>query len=209
MRTRTKHVLLTLTSALAVSLPLGLTVTAADAAPRADDPSLAQAAALNGMSESRLSEILATDATARLDKTGRLYYVDPAPVVAAASVDSETEAAPFPLGQTFLLHSKPASDLTIYLDFNGTDVTNTAWNQTPAAQRVLPRLHHRRRRHHLLRRRARAHPERLAAGRRGLRAVRRRRHHRGPGRRRARPHLLGRPRVRHAGPLVTPSTTRH
>ena len=70
VRTRTKRVLLTLTSALAVSLPLGLTVTAADAAPRADDPSLAQAAALNGLSEGRLSEILATDSTAQARQGG-------------------------------------------------------------------------------------------------------------------------------------------
>ena len=51
-------------------------------------------------------------------------------------------------------------------------------------------------------------PERLAAGRGGLRAVRRRRHHAGPGRRGARAHQRGRPRYG-SRLLVTPSTTAH
>ena len=33
-----------------------------------------------------------------------------------------------PLDQTFQLHSKPGSQRTIYLDFNGQDVSNTVWN---------------------------------------------------------------------------------
>lgn len=39
-----------------------------------------------------------------------------------------TGAPPFPLGQTFQLHSLPGAAKTIYLDFNGHVTTNTAWN---------------------------------------------------------------------------------
>ena len=37
-------------------------------------------------------------------------------------------SSPFPLAETFLLHSKPGSDRVIYLDFDGDSVTNTAWH---------------------------------------------------------------------------------
>jgi hypothetical protein len=36
----------------------------------------------------------------------------------------------FPLSQTFLLHSKPGSTRTIYLDFDGHTISGTAWNDT-------------------------------------------------------------------------------
>lgn len=37
---------------------------------------------------------------------------------------------PFPLADTFRLHSVPGADRVIYLDFNGETLTNTAWNQS-------------------------------------------------------------------------------
>ena len=39
-----------------------------------------------------------------------------------------TGAPPFPLAQTFQLHSLPGAAKTIYLDFNGHVTTNTGWN---------------------------------------------------------------------------------
>ena len=39
--------------------------------------------------------------------------------------------APYPLSQTFLLHSRPTSTHTIFLDFDGTTVSGTAWNASP------------------------------------------------------------------------------
>ena len=45
---------------------------------------------------------------------------------------------PFPLDQTFLLHSKPGSQKTLLLDFDGATVTGTAWNTRGRAQRHLP-----------------------------------------------------------------------
>jgi len=37
--------------------------------------------------------------------------------------------APLPNSQTFLLHSKPGSQRTIYIDFDGATVSNTLWNR--------------------------------------------------------------------------------
>lgn len=79
-----------------------------------------------------LAEILKRDAPLlRLDRQGRLYVVDelqaplpPARPLAAAGA----EPAPAPLDQTFLLHSRPGAQRTIYLDFNGATLTGTAWN---------------------------------------------------------------------------------
>ncbi len=72
-----------------------------------------------------LQQILREDPTARLDRDGHLYYVEPTD---AGRPDLVTDAAPFPLDQTFLLHSRPTSTHVIYLDFDGTTVSGTAWN---------------------------------------------------------------------------------
>lgn len=78
----------------------------------------------NGKTEQQVSAILA-DPTARVDARNRLHYVDPVP---AASGIQAVEAAPYPYTQTFTLHSRPGSQRTIYLDFDGLTVVNTAWN---------------------------------------------------------------------------------
>ena len=38
------------------------------------------------------------------------------------------QAAPYPYDQTFLLHSLPGANRTIFLDFDGHTVSNTGWN---------------------------------------------------------------------------------
>src|SRR5688572_12483492 len=40
------------------------------------------------------------------------------------------EIPPFPLPDTFFLHSRPSATKTIYLDFTGDTTTGTAWNNT-------------------------------------------------------------------------------
>ncbi len=95
--------------------------------------------------------------------------------------------APFPLDQTFLLHSRPASTHVIYLDFDGTTVSGHGV-ELGAGQRLLLRVQPRWRPQHLQRHREGAGPVGVAAGRRGLRRLRRRRHHPGPGRSGHRPH---------------------
>ncbi|KAA1425869.1 putative Ig domain-containing protein [Nocardioides antri] len=85
-----------------------------------------QAARVNHLSPRRLNE-LAEDETFWLDECGKGYYVEEAgperarTAVAAASPE-------LPTSQTFQLESRPGSQRTIYLDFNGGTLTGTAWN---------------------------------------------------------------------------------
>ncbi|MCW2797279.1 zinc-dependent metalloprotease family protein [Nocardioides sp.] len=66
------------------------------------------------------------DSTVHADSNGKRYVVDPrANLTHRRATPTVT---PYPLNQTFLLHSKAGSQHTIYLDFDGTDVTGTGWN---------------------------------------------------------------------------------
>lgn len=89
-----------------------------------------EAATLNELSTKRFRAILATDDTARVLPSGRLAYAD----TFAASPTSTPSPAPrstaaLTLADTFTLHSRPGSDHTIFLDFDGANVSSTAWNQ--------------------------------------------------------------------------------
>ena len=53
---------------------------------------------------------------------------EPARTESATASPTAEAAAVAPLGQTFLLHSKPGSQRTIYLDFDGHSVSGTVWN---------------------------------------------------------------------------------
>jgi len=65
-----------------------------------------------------------------------LVLFDPAPdpsllQSATALADAPTAAAaPFPLDQTFLLHSTPGASKVIYLDFDGHTTSGTSWNSS-------------------------------------------------------------------------------
>ena len=87
-----------------------------------------EVAAVNHLSASELRELLKSDATAWIGAGGRIYYVEPAPDTSDPSASGPEAVAPFPLPQTFLLHSKAGSNRTIYLDFNGHTVSGTSWN---------------------------------------------------------------------------------
>ncbi|QIG41908.1 fibronectin type III domain-containing protein [Nocardioides anomalus] len=88
---------------------------------------LAATAARNGWSAGQLRRTLESDPTAWLDGSGRLYYADPAPTPGPAS-GPVTAPAPYPLENTFALHSKPTSTKKIFIDFDGQPVSGTAWN---------------------------------------------------------------------------------
>ncbi len=64
------------------------------------------------------------------DNEGGVLYVDPQPVIEEADVQSSTAPTVENITATnaFTLHSKPQSNNTIYLDFDGHILTNTAWN---------------------------------------------------------------------------------
>lgn len=50
------------------------------------------------------------------------------PVAAVEGESEPLQAAPFSLDQTFHLHSRPDSNFTIYLDFDGHTTVGTSWN---------------------------------------------------------------------------------
>ena len=78
------------------------------------------------------------DASLRCDAACRrehqLYYIElsiePLSGTEAAAIEPEVaEAAPFPLADTFKLHSLPGAKLTILIDFGPRTMTNNAWTQ--------------------------------------------------------------------------------
>ena len=99
--------------------------TSADAKVDRDGDSVSRAADRYGVSDAQLRSMLKADPSLRVSGAG-LYYVDPAPTKTADAPTVIGQA--FPLGDTFLLHSKPGSQRTIYLDFNGQVVSGTWWN---------------------------------------------------------------------------------
>ncbi|WBQ05554.1 M12 family metallo-peptidase [Kribbella sp. CA-293567] len=96
-------------------------------------PRLAELAERNGIAEQKLQQILATDKTSWLDKTGKLFYTEP---VASAKERAATTKSPkwatraraAADGPAFQLHSKAGSNRVIYLDFDGHTISGTAWN---------------------------------------------------------------------------------
>ncbi|RYB92656.1 hypothetical protein EUA06_06875 [Nocardioides glacieisoli] len=95
---------------------------------------LDDAAAGNDMSSAELTELLTTDPSAWVDTSGAVFFLDG---TATAPADDPV-VAEAPLDQTFLLHSKPGSTKTIYLDFNGGTASGTGWHAsyptTPTTQ---------------------------------------------------------------------------
>ncbi|MCF6376599.1 Ig-like domain repeat protein [Nocardioides KLBMP 9356] len=119
-------------AAAAVELPRPLR---GPRAVRALDDQLDEAAALNDLTEAGLTALLAEDPTAWIDQDGHVFYKDE-PAIAPPNDPVSAQA---PLDQTFLLHSKPGSTKTIYLDFDGGAASGTAWhNAYPATPTTQP-----------------------------------------------------------------------
>ncbi|AZP11066.1 PKD domain-containing protein [Undibacterium parvum] len=111
-----------------------------------------------GMSSDAMRDLLVSDDTVHLDRKGRILHIDaglesavPAGAAAGSSMQqattattaaAATSASPFPLDQTFKLHTKPNSTRILYLNFTG-DAANPAFSldATPAtyndAERIL------------------------------------------------------------------------
>src|SRR5690349_12242054 len=101
-------------------------------------PRLNEIAARYGETGDSLAATLLRDQDLWLDSHSRLAYsctfrFGPAGFAnrptGGARPSSGVEAAPFPLDQTFELHSLPASKRVIYLDFNGHLTQGTEWNE--------------------------------------------------------------------------------
>ena len=94
---------------------------------------LPEIAAWYGKSPAEFAAILRRDRNAWLDRQGRMFYQEdleaPLGADSPASAPSLTASGSLaPLDQTFMLHSRPGSKRTIYLNFKGATLTNTAWN---------------------------------------------------------------------------------
>lgn len=102
-------------------------LSSAGAAPAAaEDRAVSRAADRYGVDADALQERLRSDPNFRITPSGAAYNLDPA--VTGKTTPPRMLAQAFPLPDTFLLHSKPGAQRTIYLDFDGHNVTNTAWN---------------------------------------------------------------------------------
>lgn len=124
------------------------------AALRAVEDRIEQVASFNGRSVAQLRRLLSTDETVWLDPGGRLFVREPARQAAAdpdtAEPDTADQDAPQPdaaepatsgevsagaaaatavdPARAFQLHSLPGASRRIYLDFDGQEVSQTAWN---------------------------------------------------------------------------------
>ena len=77
------------------------------------------------------TDTLRSDRHARIDREGRMYYVEAQLQASGATGTTATFTNSLaPPEQTFLLHSRPGAQRTIYLDFNGHLATGTAWNNS-------------------------------------------------------------------------------
>lgn len=98
---------------------------------RVDDADLRRAARHADLSEQEIAAELADDPSARLDAGDRLKFVDHFESSPASDGDAASPArarAIAPLARTFSLHSRKASNRTIYLDFDGERVCGTVWD---------------------------------------------------------------------------------
>jgi PKD repeat protein len=92
---------------------------------------LPEVAAWYRKSPDELRALLLNDRMLKVDRRGRLFFEDefvaPQPATPAASESSLLDGTLAPLDQTFLLHSKPGAKRTIYLNFQGATINNSAW----------------------------------------------------------------------------------
>jgi PKD repeat protein len=96
---------------------------------------LPEVAAWYGKSPDEFRVLLLRDKRLKLDQRGRLFVEEeldaPLPATpAAAGASGSLTGALAPLDQTFLLHSRPGAQRTVYLNFRGAMLSNTAWSAT-------------------------------------------------------------------------------
>ena len=83
-----------------------------------------------GMSSDGFRQLLLTDSSVHLDRKGRMLHIDAGldagtaagstmQAAVTSTVSVTTVVSPFPLDQTFKLHTKPSSTRVLYLNFTG------------------------------------------------------------------------------------------
>jgi PKD repeat protein len=104
-------------------------------------PRLREVATWYGRSEDEFRQMLLRDRHLRLDQRGRLFVEDELEAPLPASTPAEQtvfDGTLLPLDQTFLLHSRPGAQRTIYLNFKGATLSGTAWNGSSGTLNALP-----------------------------------------------------------------------
>lgn len=95
---------------------------------------LPEVAAWYGKSPDEFRALLINDRTLKLDARARVFVEDeirtPLPALPPQSSSTALDGTLAPLDQTFLLHSRPGARRTIYLNFRGATLSNTAWSST-------------------------------------------------------------------------------
>ncbi len=82
-----------------------------------------------GMTPSEFTRMLREDGTAWIDMKGSLLFIDPHENESSSTESPELlDPAPFPLEDTFTLHSRPGANRIVYLDFDGHVTSGTRWN---------------------------------------------------------------------------------
>lgn len=103
---------------------------------------LSAVAAAHKRSPEDFRAMLLRDPLLRLDASGRVYAIDtldrPLPPSPATGPDAHLATPTAPLDQTFLLHSRPGAQRTLYLDFTGAVLKDTAWNSGGNTITALP-----------------------------------------------------------------------
>ncbi len=97
------------------------------AAPAPNQRGVPTIASVNELTPEKVAQ-LATDDTIWVDPAGRLFVIDELIAGSPSGPAVTAEPGPFPNAQTFQLHSRPGSLRTIYLDFDGEVISNSAWN---------------------------------------------------------------------------------
>jgi len=72
----------------------------------------------------------AHDHSLRFDQDGQALYACPSMIRLGPDTSRVTSIPTYPLAETFRLHSRPASRLKIFLDFDGHTTSRTGWNTT-------------------------------------------------------------------------------
>jgi PKD repeat protein len=103
---------------------------------------LPEVAAWYRKSPAEFRSLLLNDRRLRLDRRGRLFVEEeleqPLAAEPAAASSTSLTGELLPLDQTFALHSKPGAKRTVYLNFRGALIGNTAWNNGGGTITALP-----------------------------------------------------------------------
>ena len=94
---------------------------------------LSEIAQQNGFTAETLVDHFENDPTLFVNKAGSLYYADPAlpssSISGPLAAGGTANVAPYPLADTFKLHSNPGCTKIIYLDFDGhMTPAGSGWN---------------------------------------------------------------------------------